>query len=470
MSRPSPSIWTRLKAAGRVLAGYHLQEWSPNRRYWVNRSQPAHKDIPYAVRSRLLDWSREMERKDPLFNRYLDLCEQYIVGPTGLRITSGSQDAAWAERANAAWEAWQPYHDIASLFSFGQRQALIAREVRVAGELFILKTTGSTNRPRIQYIEAENCATPPGEMKREGEDIFDGVRRDSTGRPVSYFFKEERGTTVTWREVPAEFVIHLFDPSRFGQSRGLPVFYAAVRDLLDLSELQELEMVAAKDNASISKVIETATGELDAESIVRMGSADVGDGNTEYYKEILGAETKVIKSGDKYQEFRSERPSVAVQAFWDYVSARAAAGLGIPLEILILKSLQGTMTRAALDMANGYFRAGSAQLADHFGRIWEFVIGSDPTLRQGQPRDWRKIRYTPPRAINVDVGRNSQAMLAELEAGTTDYETIYAALGLDWKEQFRKLKEQQDYAQEIGLTLATFSPPAPQPESFAPTL
>lgn len=473
-----PNLIQRLAAAWRALNGYHGQEWTPNRNWTVNQSQAARKDIPYSVRRKMLSWAREMERKDPIFNRFLDLCEQYVVGPTGLRIVSGSSDSDWSVRANAEWDTWQPWADLSSRFSFGQRQGLIEREVEVAGEVFIHLTYGSSLRPRIKLIESENVETPP-KFGNEGQ-VVDGVRLDGNDRPIGYYLKPA-DPTAEWPFIDADQIVHIFEPSRVGQTRGLPVIYPVLRELIDLGELQEFEMLAAKDAATVSKVIKTATGEISVQDLRRQrfslstqtpAGAAATSSKADFYKDALGGETLVLQTGDEMEQFRSDRPSVAMQSFWDWVSARAAAGMGLPIEILIMRSLQGTMTRAALDMANTFFRCRAAARAEAFGRVWEHVIGSTLTLRRNQPVDWRRIRYTPPRAINVDVGRNSRALIDEWTAGFRTLESIAAETGQDWREILTQRADEASFAAQLeqsrglapGSILGGEQPAAPQPQ------
>lgn len=457
----------RIKAAWAALNGYHLQEWTPDRQTFIRSYTDARHALPYGVRKRMLDWSREMEKRDPLFNRFLGLCEQYVVGPNGLRIESASANKDFANAANDEWENWCPYADIASRQSFGQRQGLIERECEVAGGVFIYLTYGASNRPRIQLFESEKCLTPPN--LKDDKSVFDGIRSEPNGRSIEYFFKTGDGAD-DFTPRPAESVIHMFDPSMVGQVRELPVIYPVLKDMLDTGELQDLEMIAAKDASETSKVVSTATGKVDAAGMRRQAvqvATQTPDGTSttvtkaQYYKDAIGAKTKVIQNGDKYEQFQSNRPSVAMQTFWDFIQSRNAAGLGLPIEIMIMRSLQGTMARGAFDMAANFFRCRAATRAESFGRIWEHVIGNSPSpalrrmTQKGGVPDWRKTRYTTPRSINVDVGRNSAAMLAELGMAATNWDLIYGPLGLSWKTEIDKWLEQRAYifAQETALGL-----------------
>lgn len=470
------SLRERIKQAWAVLNGYHLTEWTPSRNTRVNQSQSARMDIPNATRRQLLSWSREMERKDPIFNAFLDLCERYVIGPTGLRIVSGSQDATWAQLANFEWENWQPFCDVSSRFSFGQRQGLIEREVEVAGEVFVYLTYGESGRPRIQLIESESVETPPD--KARDDSVCDGVRLDINDRPVEYFVKQRDGK---YRAIAAESVLHIVEPSRVGQVRGLPIVYPVLADMVDLRESLDLEMVAHKDGAETSKFITTATGEISAVNLrraVTTGSSQSPSGvatatsRREYFEEKLGGRTVVGVNGDSMQQFANHRPAEAVQKFWDFVSARIAAGMGLPIEIMLMRSLQGTMTRAALDMANGFFRCRSAARAESFNQIWNHVVIGNNALRRGLPVDWRKIRYTPPRSINVDVGRNSQALIAEWQAGFRTLENIAAEMGHDWKDILRQRATELAFAGQLeaanglpgGSVLKGTPEPQPEPE------
>lgn len=468
------SMAARIKDAWKAFNGYHLTEWTTSRNTRVNQSQSARMDIPHATRRQLLSWSREMERKDPIFNGFLDLCERYVIGPTGLRIVSGSQDSEWANSANLEWDAWQPFCDISSRFSFGQRQGLIEREVEVAGEVFVYLTYGDGQRARIQLIESESVETPPDKLTDPS--IFDGVRMDANDRPLEYFVKGRDGKHV---ELKADSIVHIVEPSRVGQVRGLPIIYPVLADMVDLRESLDLEMLAHKDGAETSKFITNAAGQLSSSGLRRAvyskaTQKDSGVDTTEkqrvYYEEKLGGKTVIGQTGDTFTQFNNQRPSEAVQAFWDFVSARIACGMGLPIEIIIMRSLQGTMTRAALDMANGFFRCRSAARAESFNRIWNHVVLGSLALRRSLPADWRKIRYTPPRSINVDVGRNSNALIAEWQNGFRTLENIAAEMGHDWKDILRQRASELAYARDLeaasGLpsgAVLQFTSSEPQP-------
>lgn len=461
----------------RVLNRYEGATYSPDRSWIPAGIMDARQDISAATRLELVRKSRYFEKNNAIVNRLADIFECYTVG-TGLQANPASSSADWNLKAKAWWDEWSDFPDLTSLAGFGTVQALIARTWFVDGEVFIKLTKGKSGRARIQLIEGHRIETPPSLKDVEGRRIVDGVLIDETGRPEGYYIGEtdDKGKTRFHTLAPADAIIHIFEPSRAGQYRGLPFLYPVINELHDLDDLHILEMKAAKDAAEITNVIKTKTGEMPSSAdLIRQrasGSTTISTGATvtetknEYYQPRTGGRTVVMQRDDEMEQFRSERPGVVTRDYWRYKTELVCTGVGIPYVLVFPDSMQGTVYRGALDMANAFFRSRSAVIAEAVRRIYRFVMlwasANEPTLRD-KPGDWKAVAIHPPRAVNVDVGRNSSAMLAELKEGATNYELIYAPLGLDWREQFRKLAEQKAFAAELGLQLGEVKPGA-EPE------
>jgi capsid protein len=331
-------------------------------------------------------------------------------------------------------------------------------------------------------IESHRVETPPD--RQTDERIVDGIQVDERGRPVGYWVREQvfHGGQFSlfsqdrFTYVPAEQMIHIFEPSRPGMYRGLPFSYAVMNDLHDLDDLQILEMDAAKDAARTSKVVKTKTGEMPMEDFIRnrirKGTSSDVDGTSggssrdreEYYKEVLGADAVVMRAEDEYDQFKSERPSVAVQSYWEHLISKVCAGHGISKLLVFPHSMQGTVTRADLDVANAFFRSRSAVLATFFAHVYHYWLDwavlniielSDPVA------SYKKVRVRPPRSVNVDVGRNSRAVLDELKAGVRTFEDVYGELGDDYTMRLRQRAKEirliEDLAKEFGVKASQIS-------------
>lgn len=458
---------------------YEGAQFNPSRSMVQSAYGDARFDASASTRKELARKARYFEQNNAIVNRLADLFECYTVG-TGLVLTPSSSEPDWNQKAKEWWDGWCANCDLTSRASFGTIQSLAARTWFIDGECFIPLTRGESGRPRIQLLEGHLCATPDQLAAQEGKTICDGVVLQPNGRPAAYYFGKQDGNQIVFgAPANADFIVHVFEPSRAGMYRGLTFLYPVINDLHDLDDLQLLEMQAAKQHAEVSRVITTENGEWNA-AAMRRAAVNTGSGGdskgssndrTEHYQNIYGAKTMVLKRGDDMKLLASARPSVVTQQYWDSLTAKVCAGVGIPAVLVFPESMQGTVYRGALDSANAFFRARSAVLASAFERIYVYAMGwavRNERALADPPADWARVSIRPPRAVNVDVGRNSSAMIAELEARTTNYELIYAPLGLDWREEFRKLKEQQDYAASIGLDLGQPAAPAPMPQAPPP--
>jgi lambda family phage portal protein len=427
---------------------------------------------PGATRFVIVEKSREFERNNALFNRLVDLFEQYTVGASGLVCVPSSSDPDWNKRAKKWISEWWKVCNIDNRHNFSTTQSLIAREWFVDGEVFVVKCfgknqpTGTPPRPRIQLVESHRIGGgdlfgASGTFQYQDQKYpttIDGIEYDESGRPVAYNIK----VNDTVQRLPADSVEHIFEPSRIGQLRGLPFAYPVMNDITDLDDLQRYEMMAAKSNAVTASVITNQAGEMTDDEMARQAhkvaapnslGVVTDEDRMHYYRQAFGGETKVLKTGDKYEVFRSDRPGVAQQNYWDHLTAKVCAGTGITRLLVFPYSMQGTVVRADLDSASTFFRSRSAVLASFIERIYLFAIewgkDWDPALK-GSPKDWNRVVIRPPRSVNVDIGRNSSADLADLSAGNTTYQTLYAERGDDWAEQLTQKADEAAFINRLA--------------------
>lgn len=436
---------------------------SPDRSYMRGRVQDARLDLSPVTRRELVRMARYFERNDPIANRLADVWEQYTVGPSGLAFTPASSDEAWNQRWSAVWDEWCRFCDLASRHPFSTFQSLASYRWFWDGEVFILLTNGGAPNyfPRVQLIESHRVETPFSRFADEGTVIHDGVEVDGSGRPVAYHVRNSFDGG-TYARIPSSNMIHVFEPSRPNQLRGMPLLTPSMVDLHDLSDLQVLEKRAAKKGASIAAVFKKKGGVLDPDEYRRQkiqvtGQTSTGATTTEdrlkHFKEITGEESIAIENGEEYEQPKNDRPGLVQQTFWDYLTARVCLGVGIPKILVFPMSMQGTVTRADLDVAASFFKSRSAVLQAAFARVYEYVLIS--TMYSDRrvvdpPADFRRVNVRPPRSVNVDVGRNSSAMIAELQAGIRNFNTCIGDGGDDWRVFLRQKAVERKYVHDLA--------------------
>lgn len=474
MSRSRGSDGSLIAATARYEAG---QFGGVDRSWLPAYVQDARQDLDTGQRLEMVRKARYFEKNNATMQKILDLIEVNVVG-TGIHITPSSSDEVWNTKAKAWWDEWCKYADLTSRQSFETLQALMVRAQAVDGEIFVWLTLGdpdSTGRryPRIQLIETHRVcdAKLPRQYEAEGYVQFDGILSDRRGRPVFYIVTNDndafsKASPKSVALIPAAEMVHVFEPSRTSQPRGVTLFHACLHDLHDLDDLQKYEMLASKDAASRANVVETESGEFQDDGTLigkeESQPADNGDmaEKVTYYQTAFGARTTVLKRGDKFKQFEALRPTAAQQEFWKILERKVCRGTGISYAALCdyEGAWSGPSLRGALAADNRFYDVRTHSLAVAFQRIWDHVIGSQVKpggALTGAPTDWKKITCLPPRRATVDIGRDSKAMLEELRVGVRTLQEVHGEANNDWRAATRQrlieLKFVMDEARNLKL-------------------
>ena len=428
---------------------------------------------------------RTFERDDELVQALAGKFENFVVGSSP-QITPASSDPTWNAKAKAWFDQWTTMPDIASRQSFGCLLSLAARRWFIEGDVFFLLTIGREDlgratMPRIQLIEGHLLRTPPDFAKDPF--VHDGVRFDRNGRATAYYFAREIGAgQYEWgNPYDADSVVPVFEPERPGELRGMTHFHACLRTLQEIKHLHWLEMQAAAENASTSEWIETENGEMDPAEfrrqrllpggITNAGTATVEAARMDYYREISGGRARILKRGDKVHLNPGQRPSVTTIEYWRLKRELVCASVEIPYCIVFPDSMQGTVYRGALDMACAAFRSRHSVVAEAAKRIYRYVMSFAIRTDRGlsdPPADWDQCTIRPPRAPNVDVGRNATAEAEALMDGRTNYDLIYGPQGLDWQTELRKLNAQLEFINKECPALAAHMAAMTKPAQLQP--
>ncbi len=464
-------------------------------RSWIPAAlQDARFDLDSYTRLELVRRSRYWERNNAIVNRLADVFEQYTVGHAGLQVIPNSPDEEdWNQSASRWWADWSKWPDVASGLGLGVIQSVMARTWFVDGEVFVYKTfSRETGRPRIQLIEGHRIGTPPEMRTQEGRGIIDGIEfatdagGQPVGRPQRYWLRTDsisfysgqwsNSTGQTWEPIDGDRIIHLFEPTRPGMVHGPPFLYPVMNDLHDLDDLQFLEMKAAKSNADVANVVTNKTGEANVTASRRQKwqiQSQDKDGNPVnkqaplFYETTLGGRTIYVSNGEKFEQFKSDRPAVATKEYWDYLVRKICAGVGISALLVLPFSLQGTVTRADMDVAASFFRSRSSVLAGVLREIYlwamSWAVKYDRAL-DGAPREWWHCTIRPPRSVVVDLGRNSWALTEELDKGIRTAQDVCAEMGHDWRAVYRQRAVEAAYVdslvKEFGVSRENIVKPA----------
>lgn len=177
-----------------------------------------------------------------------------------------------AVKAREIWTKWADAStcDAEALRSFSAIQHQVVRTLATDGEVLIRRRR---RRPedglplplQIQLLEADYLdSAKDGVRGTAGGPIIQGVEFDAIGRRVAYWlFPEHPGSsraTAESKRVPAEDVIHVFDPERPGQVRGVSWYGAGIVPLKDLDEYEDAELMKQKIAACFAAFVTDIDG------------------------------------------------------------------------------------------------------------------------------------------------------------------------------------------------------------------
>jgi len=436
--------------------------FTPDRSWLQAYVQGADQDLDSASRTEILRKARWFEKNNALAQKILDLIETNVVGG-GINPTPLSADQEWSKKALNEWESWCARADISSRQSFYSLQAVAVRSQAIDGEVFIW-LRDDAGFPRIQLIEAHEIAPGYRTLPQGWRDI-DGIICDERDRPMYYVRHDLARATIT--EIPATDIIHIYEPSRAGQHRGLSLFHAVLHTLHDLDDLQRYEMLAAKTAALDAKVIKSRDDASGVQTIRPVVGGSVTatprppqEDDTAYYEKAFAGRIRRLKPGDEIQQTENNRPSGEMRAFWENLTETICKGVGVSFAAVqdYRGGWGGAALRAAVVSDVRFYDLRTKSLASQMQRIWERVIPglhAAGLLTAALPEDWRKVRWQPPRRPTVDIGRDSQALLREAAAGLRTYRDSIGEGGGDWQEVLtQRILEQKfisDKAKELGV-------------------
>ncbi|WP_010490764.1 phage portal protein [Pseudomonas sp. S9] len=157
-----------------------------------------------------------------------------IIG-TGITPRASIKDADLRAALRQLWEDWTDESDADGLSDFYGQQALIARMVEETGECFVRMRyrrpeDGYAVPLQLQVLAAEYVPLDRNFRTRSGNTVRAGIEFNAIGQRVAYWmhgmhpgdvFSGAYGYNALHR-IPADQVLHIFEPTEGGQLRGVP--------------------------------------------------------------------------------------------------------------------------------------------------------------------------------------------------------------------------------------------------------
>jgi len=398
-------------------------------------------------------------------------CEAFaanLVGD-GIKPSSLIGDADLRDRVQKLWLAWTDEADADGLTDLYGLQAMVAREMFVAGECFVRlrprrAEDGLLVPMQLQLLQAEMLPFEKTETAANGNRIRCGIEFDAIGRRVAYHFRRrhpgdrtDQGQVIPeYFRVPAEDVQHIYRPIDAGQIRGLPHIAPAMVRLFLLDQYDDAELDRKKTAAMFAGFITKAAPE---EAL--MGEVEDGEDGTGIASLEPGT-MQVLLPGEDVTFSSPADVGGGYEAFQYRTLLAVSASLGLPYHLVTGDVRQANYSSLRAELVEFRRRIGQLQhgvLAPQFCRpVWrrwlETALLSGaldaPDLATITPVQW-----IPPRWDWVDPLKDIQAQVLAMEAGLTSRRKVVEATGYDIEEVDRENAADAKRAAELGLRYRT---------------
>ncbi len=433
--------------------------------------------------------SRDLARNAPVATGAINTVVRSVVGD-GLQLKpeidheflglDEDQAREWERTAAREYAIFCETADFASVQSFADMQAMLLRTVMESGDVLVVRRFredfGDVYGLKLQVVEADRISNPSnaGDGVLRGKNrIFGGVEIGPEGRHMAYHVSSDHPGALSkrkmkWRRIPARFntglpiALHLYDRTRPGQSRGVPMLAPVIEALKQIEDYSEAEISAAVISAMFTVFVTSdLEGDLldsDPDKVVTNANDEVALGN--------GAVVD-LAPGEKIDFANPSRPNDKFEPFMHAVLRQIGAALEIPFELLIMHfTASYSASRAALEMAWQSFRKRRKWLQRSLcqpvyewmleeaigkGRISAPGFFADPAIRLAYCRcDW-----IGPSRIQIDPLKEANADAKDIETGVkTRGQVVMERTGGTWEQKHEQLALEERRRREDGITTA----------------
>lgn len=387
---------------------------------------------------------------------------------TGIVVRSAHPDPAIRADLHQLFDDWAEESDAAGLLDWYGQQALAVRSMLEGGEVFARHRQrrpedGLSVPYQVELIESEHLPLHHNGWNG-GNRIKGGIEFDPLGRRAAYWLYRSHPGAAVWdtdaiqqSRVPADQVIHLFQPLRPGQSRGVPWLSWVLARLAEIDEYDGAEVTRKKVAAMFTAFVTSDATNTQDESLFGTLTRDQAGA----LAELMPGTMQFLMPGEKV-DFAAPKDDGSYEGFMRFQLRSIAAGLGITYEQLTgdLTGVNYSSIRAGLLE----FRR-QVEMCQHQVIIQQFCRPVYRTwlrsvLLEHFPREfarnpdfqtWARARWMPPAWEWVDPEKDVKASLLAIAGGLTSRARVVAEAGEDVETIDAEQKLDRDRAESLGL-------------------
>lgn len=453
----------RLTARMRISAAYEGAKTGRRTAGWLTSGNSANAEIGPDL-AKLRERSRSLIRDQHYAAKALSEWRSKTVG-TG--IVARMAD----ERLQRQWDAWSKVCSADGYPTFEALQSMVAGSVFESGECLVRfrrrsASDGVTPPLQIQVLESDWLDLDKTQSTDTGY-IIQGVEFNQIGQRVAYWLYAQHpgevlstgvrgGLSLKSARVPASEVLHIYDPTRPGQVRGVPKLSSVMLAMRDLDDWLDAEIVRKKTEACLAAFVTSPEGEALA---LTSQTTDTNGNVVEQFEPGMITHLKPGENVTLAQPSSSGGIEEAERVF----ARKIAAGVGMPYEILTgnLSTTNYSSYRAGLlsfrDSVQAFqWNVMIAKLCEPV--FAEFAKAISVTRSIDAAATW-----APPAFDLLDRESEAKADQIMLQIGTLTWAQAVARQGEDPETQLAEIEKYSDRLQAAGVSFVKGGPNGPAP-------
>ena len=387
------------------------------------------------------------------------------------------------------WSLWADNFDADASrgMDFGGTQRLNYFSCLLNGDAFAMlpdiEREGRPYKLRVYSIEADRVADPPTAAwaDRMSGKLRNGIEVDQYGAPIAYWVANSHpadGSFTTliqpadWSRIPAfgdtgrRNMIHLYEPDRAGQRRGMPLLAIVLEDLKTLGDYTDSEATAALIS-SLYTVFVTSEDSTDPTGSMEeslMDGEEKVDDDSPATVEMRPGMVMDLAPGEKIETSNPMRPNARFAPFIEALLKQIGSALDIPFELLQLHFTSSySASRAALLEFWKTCRTYRSWLVKSYCQpiyeewMWEAVLTGrisapgfidDPAIRAA----WSRAKWHGPSAGQLDPLKEVNAAEIRIRNGLSTHQQEAAELtGADFGANVKQLGQEKRAMESEGL-------------------
>lgn len=408
--------------------------------------------------------ARELTRNNPVAQSFIRLLIANVIGHNGIgyqaqvRNNDKSLNAAFNQKIEAAWSDWSKKGNCTAdgKMSFRAIQNLVLKNIATDGEVFIRLLPGFANKHRfaIQLFDADQVDHLFSRFRsKDSNEIRMGVEIDAWGRPAAYWVNlqhpSDLGGSLVRERIPADQMLHLYDPERISQTRGITWMHPCMVELRMLGGYVEAELVAARAGAAKMGFLKHTDP----------SAFETPNPDAKYRIEAQPGVIESLPPGMDFQQWNPDHPAGAFSMFVKAMLRFVASSLGVSYNALAsdLEGVNYSSMRSGLLIERDQWRMCQALMKEQMLQpIFEqwismALLAGTLVLDSRDPARFLEGVWEARGWMWVDPLKDVQAGILAINAGLKSRTRIVAEEGGDFIDIAEELSEEAKVADSYGL-------------------